>query len=61
MLAHVKQAGLAIQGDFNVPYRKANNNDAYDVATIITDLDLRQHVLSATNVRGNTIELIITL
>ena len=58
--ATVKQAGLAILGDFNVPYGKANNKDAGDLATLISDSNLKQHVLSATHVRGNTLDLIIT-
>ena len=58
--ATAKQAGLTILGDFNVPYGKANNKDAGDLATLISDSNLKQHVLSATHVRGNTLDLIIT-
>ena len=55
-----KQSGLAILGDFNVPYGKANNKDAGDLATLISDSHQKQNVLSATHVRGNTLDLIIT-
>ena len=58
LYATAEQAGLAILGDFNVPYGKANNKDAGDLATLISDSNLKQHVLSATRVRGNTLDLI---
>ena len=59
MYATAKQAGLAILGYFNVPYGKANNKDAGDLATLISDSNLKQHVLSVTHVRGNTLDLLI--
>ena len=62
LLEHVsiKQTGLIILGDFNVHYGNVDDKNASDLAAILNDTNLQQHVKSATHYRDNILDLVIT-
>ena len=55
-----KKSGLIILGDFNVHYGNDDDKDARDLAAIISDINLHQHVTSPTHCRGNILDLVIS-
>ena len=56
----IKQTGLLILGDFNVHYGNVDDKNASDLAAILNDTNLQQHVKSATHYRDNILDLVIT-
>ena len=56
----IKQTGLVILGDFNVHYGNVDDKNASDLAAILNDTNLQQHVTSATHYRDNILDLVIT-
>ena len=62
LLEHVsiKQTGLMILGNFNVHYGNVDDKNASDLAAILNDTNLQQHVKSATHYRDNILDLVIT-
>ena len=47
-------------GDFNVHYGHVDDKNASDLAAILNDTNLQQHVKSATHYRDNILDLVIT-
>ena len=56
----IKKTGLTICGDFNVYYGNDDDKDARDLAAILNDSNLQQHVTSPTHCRGNILDLVIS-
>ena len=56
----IKKTGLVILGDFNVHYGNGDDKDARDLAAILNDINLQQHVTSSTHCRGNILDLVIS-
>ena len=62
LLEHVsiKQTGLVILGYFNVHFGNVDDKNASDLAAILNDTNLQQHVPSATHYRDTILDLVIT-
>ena len=56
----IKQTGLIILGDFNVHYGNVDDKNASDLAAILNDTNLQQHMKSATHYRDNILDRVIT-